>query len=146
MLAKEKTWKCIFNTNSELSQNNAEKQIIPSKTTVNWLSNDIWCYLVNGCFDWKNSVFQQTVVRIYYIFKSSKCDFWISHFKNLTHTKFRDETMKGTIVITENVNLKWRILLWNTHFGQIFKSQYFGSVRCWGLKSSGIDYFNTIYR
>ena len=28
-------------------------------------------YDVIGCFDWKNGVFQQTVVRIYYIFKSS---------------------------------------------------------------------------
>ena len=27
-LAKEKAWKCIFNTNSELSQNRTEKQIV----------------------------------------------------------------------------------------------------------------------
>ena len=60
LLAKEKTWKRIFNTNSELSQNRTEKQIIPFKTTVNWLINDIWCYLVIGCFDREISVFQQT--------------------------------------------------------------------------------------
>ena len=36
------------------------------KTTVNCLSNDIWCYLVIGCFDWKIGVFQQTV-RVYCI-------------------------------------------------------------------------------
>ena len=59
--AKEKTCKRIFNTNSELSQNRKEKQIMSSKTTVNWLFNDIWCYL--GCFDWKIGVFQQTVLR-----------------------------------------------------------------------------------
>ena len=41
LLAKEKTWKRIFNTNSELSPNRAEKQIMPFKTTVNWLFNDI---------------------------------------------------------------------------------------------------------
>ena len=43
--------------------------------------------------------------------------------KKLTYTKFQDERMTRTIVITENVNSKWQILLWNTHFGQIFKSQ-----------------------
>ena len=48
-------------------QNSAEKQIMPFKTTVNWLFTGIWCYLVIGCFDWKIVVFQQTVVRVYYI-------------------------------------------------------------------------------
>ena len=62
LLAKEKTWKRIFNTNSELSQNRTEKQIMSFKTTVNWLFNDIWCYLDMGCFDLKNDGFQQTVV------------------------------------------------------------------------------------
>ena len=42
LLAKEKTWKHIFNTNSELSQNCTEKQIMPSKTTINWLFNIIF--------------------------------------------------------------------------------------------------------
>ena len=49
-LAKEKTWKNIFNTNSELSQNRTEKQML-LKTIVNWLFNDLWSYLVIGCFD-----------------------------------------------------------------------------------------------
>ena len=31
----------VFNTNMELSQNRAEKRIVPFKTTVNWLFNDI---------------------------------------------------------------------------------------------------------
>ena len=39
------------------------------KTIVNWLFSDIWCYLVINCFDSKVVVFQQTVVRVYYIFK-----------------------------------------------------------------------------
>ena len=71
MFAKEKIWKRIFNTNRELSQNCREKQIMPSKTTVNWLFafDDIWCYLVIACLDWKISVFQQTVIRVYYILK-----------------------------------------------------------------------------
>ena len=36
LLAKEKTWKRVFNTNCELFQNRTE-QIMPFKTTVNWL-------------------------------------------------------------------------------------------------------------
>ena len=42
-----------------------EKQIVLFKTTINWLFNDIWCYLVIGSFDWIIGVFKQTVVRIY---------------------------------------------------------------------------------
>ena len=68
LLAKEQTWKHIFKTNSELSQNHTEKQFMPSKLTVNWQFNDI-CYLVIGCFNWKLRVFQQIVVRFYYILK-----------------------------------------------------------------------------
>ena len=63
LLAKEKTWKRIFDTNSELFQNRTEKQIMLFKTTVNWLFNDIWCYLVIACLDWKICVFKQTFVR-----------------------------------------------------------------------------------
>ena len=59
-----------FSTNSELSQNRTEKQIMPSKTTINWLLNDMWCYLFLACFDWKVGVFQQTVVTVYYILKT----------------------------------------------------------------------------
>ena len=61
LLVKVKTWKRIFNTNNELSQNRIEKQIMPFKTTVNWLFNDIWRYLAIASFDWKIGVFQQTV-------------------------------------------------------------------------------------
>ena len=57
LLTKRNTWKRIFNTNSEFSQNRKEKQIMASKTTVNWLFNDIWCYLLICCFDLKIGVF-----------------------------------------------------------------------------------------
>ena len=67
MLLKEKTWKRIFNINNELSQNRIEKQIMPLKTTLNWLFNDIWRYLVIASFDWKIGIFRQTVVRVYCI-------------------------------------------------------------------------------
>ena len=72
LLAKEKTWKSIFNTNNKLSQNRTKKQIMPFKTTANWLFNDIWCYLVIGCSDWKIVVFQQTVVRAYCILNQNE--------------------------------------------------------------------------
>ena len=60
LFTKEKTWKRIFN--SELPQNRTEKQIMPFKTTMNWLVNDIWCYLLIACFDWEVGVFQQAFV------------------------------------------------------------------------------------
>ena len=41
LLAKEKTLKRAFNTNSELSQNRTEKQIMLLKTIVNKLFTDI---------------------------------------------------------------------------------------------------------
>ena len=69
MLAKGKIWKGTFNINSESSLNRTEKQIMPFKATVNWLFNDMWCYLVITFFDWKVGVFQQTVVRVYCILK-----------------------------------------------------------------------------
>ena len=40
---------------------------MPSKTTLNWLFSDIWCYLFIACSDWKISVLGQTAVRVYYI-------------------------------------------------------------------------------
>ena len=35
---------------------------MPFKTTVNWLFNEIQCYLVIGCFDCKICVFQKPVL------------------------------------------------------------------------------------
>ena len=63
LLAKENTWKSIFNTNSELLPNRTEKQTMLFKTILNCLFNDIWCYLVIGSFDWKTGIFPQTVVK-----------------------------------------------------------------------------------
>ena len=66
-LQKKRPEKAFFNTNSGLSQVRTEKQIMSFKTTLNRLFNDIWRYLIIGCFDWKICVFQQTVARVYYI-------------------------------------------------------------------------------
>ena len=87
-LEKEKIWKCIFNTNRKVSQNHIEKQIMPSKTIVNWLFNDIWCYLFIACFDWKIGVFQQKVLRVYDILNPNL----IKHF--LDAINFFDVIMK----------------------------------------------------
>ena len=57
-LAKEKTW---------IITKSYRKKIMPSKATVNWLFNDVWYYFLIASFDWKIGVFQQTVVRVYYI-------------------------------------------------------------------------------
>ena len=69
LLEKEKTRKRIFNTDSQLSQNRAEKQIMLSKTATNWLFHKIGCYLFSACFDWKIGAFEQTVLRVSYILK-----------------------------------------------------------------------------
>ena len=44
-----------------------QKNKLSFKTAVNWLFNDIWRFLVIACIEWKIGVFQQIVVRVYYI-------------------------------------------------------------------------------
>ena len=51
LLAKEKTWRHIFNTNSELLQNGPEKQIMPSKAT-NKLAISWYMMLSIHCLFW----------------------------------------------------------------------------------------------
>ena len=60
-----------------------QKNKLPSKTAVNWLFNDIWCYLFIACFDWKISIFQQTVVRVYYILNRVKLERAVPFIKYL---------------------------------------------------------------
>ena len=52
----------------KILHNAAEKQSMPFK--------DIWCYLAIGCFDWKIDVFQQAVLRVYYILNQTILLFW----------------------------------------------------------------------
>ena len=56
-----------------------EKQIMLFKTSVNCLFNDIWCYLVISCFDWKIGISQQTVVGVYCVFKADLHSTKVSH-------------------------------------------------------------------
>ena len=65
-------------------QNRTEKQIMPFKTTVNWLFNDTWCYLVIAFFDWKIGIFQQTVARVSCILNCKA--FFLHMFYKLTQT------------------------------------------------------------
>ena len=46
-----------------------QKNIMSSETSINWLFNEVY-YLVIACFDLKIRVFQQKVVRVYYIILS----------------------------------------------------------------------------
>ena len=63
-LRKKRLEKAFFNINNELSQNCTGKlcQIMSFKRTVNWLFNDMWCYLVIAFLDSKIGVFQQKLV------------------------------------------------------------------------------------
>ena len=45
---ERKAVKSIFNTDSELSQNHTANRVIPFKTTVNWLFNDLKIYIISG--------------------------------------------------------------------------------------------------
>ena len=74
LLAKEKTWKRILNTNSEFSQNRTEKQIMPSKTAINWLFNDIWCYL-----------FFVLIEKLFFLFFKKQLQGFIIKSKNIWH-------------------------------------------------------------
>ena len=63
------------NAISELLQNHTEKQIMPSKTAINWPFDGI-CYLLIASFNWKIGVFQQTVVRVCYILNRNTNYLW----------------------------------------------------------------------
>ena len=60
---------------------------MPFKTTLNCRFNDIWCYLVTGSFDWKIGIFQQTVVRVYCILKTT---YKTSYENNMSHSALID--------------------------------------------------------
>ena len=55
----------------------------------------------------------------------SKCDFWTSHAKKLSCTKFQLDRSFRPEVIKESVISKWRILVLIRYFAQIFKYQSF---------------------
>ena len=82
-----------------------------SKTTINWLFNDIWCYLFTACFDWKIVVFQKTFVRVYYILNLQQ---W-----HLITTKKRKEHAKRKF---------WKLLMVHLH-RQFFFSIYGSMVK-----------------
>ena len=118
LLVKEKTWKPIFNTNSELSQNRTEKQIIPCKITVHWLFNDTWCYLFIACFDWKIGVFQQTVVRVNYIPKgpllgtySQRILIHIFLVRPDAYTRVNSNPRGLSTFIVNNTQASWNVIM-----------------------------------
>ena len=108
-----------FNTNSELSQKLTAKQILSFKTTVKWLFNDIWCYIVIGCFDWKIRVFQQTVLRGL-LYPSNKNNLlWLQ--KRVRHAEYKLKLCYLNLVPVTWIFLHRIILVTKTFFKQFFR-------------------------
>ena len=57
----------------------------------------------------------------WFVFLYSKCDFWTSHARKCTCTKFQLNGSFRPEVIKESVNSKWHILVQIRYFAQIFK-------------------------
>ena len=57
----------------------------------------------------------------WFVFLYSKCDFWTSHSKKLTCTKFQLDRSLRPEVIKRSINSKWCILVPIRYFAQIFK-------------------------
>ena len=57
----------------------------------------------------------------WFVFVYSKCDFWTSHAKKHTRTKFQLYRSFRPEVIKESINSKWQILILIRYFSQIFK-------------------------
>ena len=83
-----------------------KKNYMPSKTTINWLFNDIWCYLFIACFDWKIDVFQQTVVRVYYNLNSRR---HFSLFLTISHSLSWKYGCRGQHIFLPNPDILQKI-------------------------------------
>ena len=57
-----------------------KKPFLLSKTRINWLFNDIRCYLFIACVNWKIGVFQQRLFRVYYILKRVISSLFLNSF------------------------------------------------------------------
>ena len=116
-------------------QNHTEKQIITFKTTVNWLLNDIWCYLVIGCFGWKIVVSQQTVVRVYNTLR----EWWCAISFKVTYAWWR---------IFNIIVLPWLPLLMNSLFNHFFEYSimlFNDTIRPWCLCRCGFHSNTKLY-
>ena len=83
------------------------------KITVNCLFNDIWRYLIIGCFDWKTGVFQQTFV-------TSLLYQWFSHWCS-------------SIELTKESSF----VLWNKPFHKRLAQTFLGSSVYWLINLEG---------
>ena len=118
LLPKEKTWKGILTL--IVIKNGKEKLIMPFKT-VNWL---FMMSFIHACFDWKIVVFQQIIVRVYYILKGSiiwnyraKINTWLGSIYDDMFSKVnwfcREDCLLETIIV-----LVFFILTPSSHFWQ----------------------------
>ena len=78
-------------------KNRTQKQTMSPKITISWLFSDVWCHLFVACFHWKDSVFQQIVVRIYYILNIFSCRTSIISYKMEIIAGISNETNKKWI-------------------------------------------------
>ena len=86
---------------------------------INWLFNDIWCYLFIACFDWKIGFFHQAVARVYYILKLSENAPLVtvllkSLYKTLTAASEIDFIISGGMLLCVAAFLGFRSLISNS--------------------------------
>ena len=82
----------------------------------------MWCYLFIACFDWKIGIFQQTVVRVYYILKKQQQQQKTGKFR-VMRKGLGKMAKNGAFCIFGNIlwfifpgnNLKWKISLFIFH-------------------------------
>ena len=80
------------------------------KATANCLFNDIWCYLVIECFDWRIGIFQQTIVKglLYPQMKvfEWKWYFCIKPFKLINQSKTeRKSKWQNELIVNSWINI-----------------------------------------
>ena len=82
-LLMEKPLGCYFEVQSPYYQASVEKTIIENLASIEKIScSQNLRFFVIGCFDWKIGIFQQTVVRVYYILERNINEYsWINCVK-----------------------------------------------------------------
>ena len=82
-LLMEKPLGCYFKVQSPYYQASVEKTIIENLASIEKIScSQNLRFFVIGCFDWKIGIFQQTVVRVYYILERNINEYsWINCVK-----------------------------------------------------------------
>ena len=126
LIAKEKTWKRIFNTNSELSQNRTEKQIMLFKTTVKyWLFNDIYMILFSHWLFWLQN----------WRFSTSSCNLVARQYSGNIRWMFPQRCDAPDIQGTFREHFQGKYFLTNPRWKSYFcvKNVWFDENKCWSF-------------